>query len=88
MLAAVLLAVVLLLLVHGVVMGVHHFPEVGCATCLVAIAAALVGLLIGAQLAAQGPLVPAAPPLGAASMVDQGAMPSRHPPRLGTVLRL
>ncbi|HSM02279.1 MAG TPA: hypothetical protein VK960_07585 [Acidimicrobiia bacterium] len=84
---AVLLAVVLLLLVHGVVMGLHHVPDAGCATCLVAIAAALVGSVICALLASPVPPVSSVA-RDAVGEIDRGAMASRHPPRVGPVLRL
>jgi len=88
LLTAVLLAVVLLLLVHGVAMGVHHVPNAGCATCIVAILAALAVMLVGSLAVSPVFGISIWRPAPVLRGIDTGAIPTRHPPRLGPVLRL
>lgn len=88
LLTLLLLAIVLLLAIHGIVMGVTHFPDAGCATCIVAILAALLVLLV--VPARTRPVLIATPRVsgGARVQSDLRALGSRHPPKIGPVLRL
>lgn len=84
----VLLTLLLVLALHGIVMGVHHFPDAGCATCVAAIVTVMVGLV--AALLVMGPVMILDPSSGGDAIVglDPGVSGSRHPPRTGTVLRI
>jgi hypothetical protein len=87
-LTVVLLTLLVVLALHGIVMGVHHIPDAGCATCIAAIVTIMIGLV--AALMMMGPVMLLDPSSGDAAVValDPGVSGSRHPPRTGTVLRL
>ena len=86
-LAAVVLLLVIVLLAHGIVMGVH-IPEAGCATCVVAILVAAVGALLGAALAPRLVALELLVLQAGLGGIEPEAAASRHPPRVGPVLRL
>ena len=88
LLTIVLLTLLLVLALHGIVMGVHHFPDAGCATCVAAIVTVMIGLV--AVLLMMGPvmILDLSPGGDAVVNFDPVASGSRHPPRTGTVLRL